>query len=99
MLRLLASGPDATGVELANQAVGSLRKTVDELAKAADGRFEEHHSFMLKLLLTQLEESENHIVLVESRIGAHLERYKPQVVALSRIPGVSFTVVWCHQSA
>lgn len=92
MLRLLASGNSITGETLAGQALGKLKRKVDELTKAGEGRFEEHHSFMLKLLLAQLDELEALIAHLESRIAARLEKYSQQVELLCQLPGVGITV-------
>jgi transposase len=91
MIRLLASGY-ATSEGLASQAMGSLKRKMEELTKAVEGKFEEHHSFMLRLLLAQLDELETIMAQLDSRIAARLQKYSTQVELLCQLPGVSSTV-------
>lgn len=87
MLRALAAGqtdPDA----LAELALGRLREKRDELRLALDGRFQEHHRFLLQLHLETLDHLETQIQKLQARIDPLLVPYRKPIERLMEIPGV-----------
>jgi transposase len=90
MLRALAKG-EATPVEMALLARGSLVKKLKDLRLALDGRMEEHHRFLLCLQLRKLDLLDADIETVEGRIADALTPYADQCAALQQIPGIHRT--------
>src|SRR5207244_10159010 len=71
MLRALIAGETDPG-KLAALALGRLRKQLPRLRSALTGRVTEHHRFVLKLLLDEVEMIEGLVIRLEERIGAVL---------------------------
>lgn len=88
MLRALLEG-DQTPAQIAQCARGRARGKLVELEAALEGRFEEHHRFILRLQLSRLERVEADIDMLDSRIEAQLAPWKEQRALLQTIPGVS----------
>jgi transposase len=87
MLADLAHG--ATGaVELARHAKGRLRNKIPELVAALEGRFEEHHRFLLGFELERLAEHERALSVLDAHIESKLTPYESQLRLLTQIPGV-----------
>jgi hypothetical protein len=59
---------------------------------ALDGRFEEHHRFLLAMQLRRLEAIEADIAALDLRIGERLEPYSAPHALLMQIPGVDWVV-------
>jgi len=74
--------------ELVKLAKGKLKKKKAQLRQALDGKFNEHHRFQIRLLMKALEECEDHLVEVDTRIEPYLMPYADQVERLDAIPGV-----------
>ena len=91
MLRALADG-ETNPERLADLAQGLLRKKLDELRLALDGRIRDHHRFILKLHLQKLDELDQHVQKLDQEIDRRLEPYREQIERLSEIPGVKDTV-------
>jgi transposase len=90
MLRALLDG-QRDPAHLAELALGTLRKKIPELRLAMEGHFTEHHTFMLRRLLS-------HLNYLEQQIERFTERIKPRVEELlspadqhrlDAIPGVN----------
>lgn len=64
-------------VALAEHARTQMRKKRPELAKALDGRVEEHHRFLLRRHLIQLDFLEEQITAFAAQIDAHLDALSP----------------------
>lgn len=87
MLRALAAGqtdPDA----LAELARGRLREKRAPLRLALDGRFQEHHRFLLQIHLETLDHLEAQIQKLQERIDPLLAPYREPIERLMEIPGV-----------
>lgn len=75
--------------EIAALARGSLRQKQSALRDALDGRFEEHHRFLLQTQLERMDELDGHLTTMEQRIDTKLAPYREQHTRLMQIPGVS----------
>jgi transposase len=78
--------------EIAALARGTLRQKQAALRDALDGRFEEHHRFLLQTQLGRMDELDAHITTMEQRIDTKLTPYREQHTRLMQIPGVSRVV-------
>ncbi len=84
----------AGGVEpnaLAQLANPRVKATTAELAEALRGRVTDHHRFLLKLHLDQVDVLEAAIQQVERRIAEHMRPFQTAVEQLTTIPGISYT--------
>jgi transposase len=87
MLKALVRG-DATPAEMAQLAKKRLRQKLADLELALEGNVEEHHRFLLEIQLSRLEQLDEHIVKLDSRIDDKLAPYREQHRRLITIPGV-----------
>ncbi len=79
--------------KLARLAGGNrLKASPAEFAAALRGRVTEHHRFLLKLHLGQIDALEGAVREVEARLGEALEPFQEAIEHLSTMPGVSYTV-------
>ena len=76
-------------VDLTN---GRLKASRTSLVEALRGRVREHHRFLLKLHLEQIDALQAAVRGVEARLGATLEPFRERAALLTTIPGVSETV-------
>jgi transposase len=90
MLCALAAG-ERDPVKLAELAVGQLRGKIPELKRALQGHFTEHHRFLLRSLLDQIEHLEGQIGLFSDRIASCLCPILDDATMerLDEIPGVN----------
>ena len=72
MLRALIEGK-ATIQAMAELAKGLLRKKIPQLETALEGKFEEHHRFLLNLQLERVEVAEKDLAVLEQRIQEKLQ--------------------------
>jgi transposase len=77
-----------TPSQIADLAKGRLRKKLEDLARALDGRVEEHHRFLLAMQLERLEQVETTIVRLDERIDQRLAPYAEPHARLTQIPGI-----------
>jgi transposase len=91
MLRLIAGG-ETDPEKLANVAKGRLRNKLRELARALEGRVEEHHRFLLRQQLRRLDHFDADLAELDVYIDGRLEPYRAQHKLLMQIPGVSWLV-------
>jgi transposase len=91
MLRALIEGK-ATPQEMAELAKGLLRKKLPELELALEGKFEEHHRFLLVLQLKRVQAAEEDLAVLERRIQEKLKPYEAQLTLLQEVPGVDWTL-------
>lgn len=77
--------------ELAKLRRGRVKATREELIEAVRGRLRDHHRFLLRLHLNQIDALEASIRELEVRAGELLEPFRPYVEQLTTIPGVSET--------
>ena len=91
MLRKLVSDPKATPQQIADLALGSMRKKQDDLVLALEGRVTEHNRFMIDQLLDLLDDLDRRIRVIEDRIEAISAPFKRAVEIVDTIPAVSTT--------
>jgi transposase len=88
MIRALIAGV-MTPPQMADLSRKRMRSKIPELTAALNGKVSEHHRFMLKFLLEQIESLEGQIALLDKRIEevmSPLEQAAMQV--LDEIPGI-----------
>jgi transposase len=78
--------------KLVELTTGRLKASRSELVEALRGRVREHHRFLLKLHLGQIEGLQAAVRDVEARIGETLRPFRERADLLITIPGVSDTV-------
>lgn len=76
-------------VQLSSLARGSLVRKQKELQDALYGRFNEHHRFMLSLILQSIDQVNAAIEKIEIQIDLYLDQMSEDAVLLQTIPGVS----------
>jgi len=87
MLQALAEGR-AAPVEMADLAKRRLRRKVDQLALALDGRLAEHQRLLLGLHIRRLSEIDRDLAEIEAAIRAAMRPFAAQQACLATIPGV-----------
>jgi transposase len=89
MLRALING-EKDPVVLADLARGRLRAKIPQLQEALSGEMEEHHRFLLKLLVEQVEFVEKQIEALTAQIGKVLPvPFEEAVGRLDTVPGIN----------
>ncbi len=91
ILEAIASGK-TDPQQLAALAHPSVKAPRSEIAEALEGRVGEHHRFMLRLHLDQIDALEAAVARVEGRIEKMLSPFRAEVERLCTIPGFSTTV-------
>lgn len=91
ILQALVAG-ESDPERLADLTKGRLKASRRQIIDALHGRVTEHHRFMLKLHLGQIETLENAVRVVEARLGDALRPFRAAIERLSTMPGVSETV-------
>jgi len=76
---------------LADLTRGRLKATRVDLRDALHGRVTDHHRFMIKLHLTQIDALETAVATIEARIGDALGPFRAAVSLLTTMPGLSET--------
>jgi transposase len=76
---------------LADLTRGRLKATRADLVDALHGRVTDHHRFMMKLHVTQIDALEAAIATIEARIGDALGPFRAAVSLLTTMPGLSET--------
>lgn len=87
MLEAIIAGQDDPA-ELADLAKRRLRSKIPELEQALYGKLTEHHRWMLKLLLDQLQTNEQFVARLDKRIAELTHPLKPVLEKLDAVPGV-----------
>lgn len=88
MLTALIQG-DQSPEQMAQLARLRLRKKIPQLTEALTGKVNEHHRFMLKMLLTQLQQIEEQVELFDARIEEVMSPLQQEAMKkLDEIPGV-----------
>lgn len=96
MLEAIIDG-QADPEQLADLALGHLRKKIPELQLALTGSVREHHRFLLQRLLGQLRFVENEIALLDQHLEQIGQREPALAAAVARwttIPGVDQVAAW-----
>jgi transposase len=91
MLRALAKG-DHDPAELAQLARGTLRKKLEPLCLALEGRMEHSHRLMLEIQLARLDESDAHLARLWQWVSERLKPYHTQMVQLMQVYGIDQVV-------
>jgi len=91
ILRALIGG-ETDPERLANLRHGRLKADHRALVEALRGQVTDHHRFLLKVHLSQVEALERTVSEVEARLGEALEPFRGAADLLSTIPGVSETM-------
>jgi transposase len=89
---LIAGKQDAA--ELADLAVGVLRKKRDQLVQALSGKVNDHHRLMLDKLLRALKTRETEIAEDEADIRRQIEPFGKAVLAWMQVPGIDEVTAW-----
>jgi transposase len=76
---------------LADLTRGRLKATRADLLDALHGRVTDHHRFMIKLHLAQIDALETAVATIEARIGDALGPFRAAVSLLTTMPGLSET--------
>jgi transposase len=88
MLRALIRG-DSAPAQMADLSRGRLRLKIPKLTEALSGRVTEHHRFMLKLLLDQVEQYEQQVTKLDRRIEEVMSPLQKTALSmLDEIPGI-----------
>lgn len=90
ILRALIAG-ETDPARLTTLTTGRLKASPAQLMDVLHGRVTDHHRFMLKLHLTQVEALEIAVADVEARIGEALAPFRAAVSLLTTMPGLSDT--------
>jgi transposase len=87
MLRAMAAG-EVNKEQLAEMAEGLLRKKLETLRLALEGKVREHHRFLLKMQLDRLDQLEEDLATLDTEIQKRLEPHRKEATLLATIPGV-----------
>ena len=87
MIRRLIAG-DTDPVALAELARRQLRRKIPQLQAALQGRVTDHHRFLLRSLLNQIDYLEGLIAEFDARIGEAMGPYEQAEARLRTIPGI-----------
>ncbi|MGV1010651.1 MAG: IS110 family transposase [Dermatophilaceae bacterium] len=90
MLQALIGGQRAPDV-LADLARGRLRNKTGLLEQSFQGRFTEHHAYLLTIMLARIDALTRDIEALDSRIEAHVAPFAETVATVSAIPGLGPT--------
>jgi transposase len=88
MLEALVAG-ETDPAKLADLARRRLREKLPQLRRALAGRVTEHHRFLLRLHLDQLQQLEGLIERLAERLGEKMAPFAVAVGRLTTIPGIS----------
>jgi transposase len=91
MLEALIQGERNPEV-LAGLAKGTLKSRIPELIDALTGRFKEHHAFMARLHLDQIDAHSRIIDQLTTRLEKAMEPFRAAREFLATIPGVSLKI-------
>ena len=83
-----ATDPD----QLARLAHPRVKAPRSEIAEALEGKVTEHHRFLLRLHLDQIDALDRAIASVEDQIEEHLKPFRELVELISSVPGLATTM-------
>ena len=87
MIEAIMAG-DFDPESISNLAVGKLKNKKDDLKKALEGHFRDHHRFMIQASLDHIESLEKIIAGLDQEINLKLKDYHREFELLQTIPGV-----------
>jgi transposase len=91
MLQALIDG-QASPQQMADLARTSMRGKIPELVEALEGRFADHHAFLTRMYLEQIDQLTPMIDELTERIETLIEPFRPARDLLATIPGVNTLV-------
>lgn len=91
MLKALVEGTRSPA-QMADLARGVLRRKLEPLALALEGRFGEHHRYLLALHLRRLEAMQAELTDLDSRIEERMQAFRHQRDQLMQIPGIDRSI-------
>lgn len=92
MIDALIQG-EQDGRKLARLAHGRVKASQEQIADALQGRVREHHRFLLKLHLHQIDALDGSVAMLDARVEELLLPFAESVKRLKTIPGVRDIVV------
>ena len=93
IIRAILDGHEDPGW-LVDRARSRLRKKQAELRLVLRGKINDHHRFMLKELMDEVEFVERKIARLESRIEEMMKPYQAEIDLLCTIPGIKHITAW-----
>jgi len=87
MMAALVAG-ERDPLVLAGMARTAMRKKIPELRQAFEGRFSDHHAFLLSRMLARVDAIDTDIAAVDSRIEELIAPFADAAARLDDIPGV-----------
>jgi transposase len=93
IIRSILKGHEDPGW-LADNARSRLRSKQAELRLVLRGKINDHHRFMLKELMDEVEFVEGKIARLESRIEEMMKPYQAEIDLLCTIPGIKHITAW-----
>jgi len=88
VLEAIADG-ETDPARLIDRTTGRLRASRESLQEALRGHVTEHHRFMLRLHLDQIDALDKAITTVDTEVGKTVEPFRDSVDQLKSVPGVS----------
>jgi transposase len=89
MIRSLLEKDKLTKEEISQLAKGSLKKKVDQLEKALNGKLTDHHRFLLKMHLENLDHLARQIEKIDEEIKRKMIPFQKEAKLIQTIPGIS----------
>jgi transposase len=89
MIRALLEKDKLSREEIADMAKGKLKKKTDLLVKALDGRVTDHHRFLLRLHLDNIEYLSCQIGKIDEEIQQKMAPFQEKSKMIQTIPGIS----------
>jgi transposase len=84
---------------LAGLAVAGAKKKADQLAEALDGQFTEHHAWMCRHLLAQIDHLDALIAELDARVAVLTRDHDDDLTNLDTVPGIgrkAAEIVWAE---
>jgi len=89
MIRSLLEKDKLSKEEIAQLAKGSLKKKVDQLDKALNGKITDHHRFLLKMHIENIDHLAKQIEKIDEEIKRKMIPFQTDAKLIQTIPGIS----------
>lgn len=89
MIRSLLEKDKLSKEEIAQLAKGSLKKKVDQLDKALNGKITDHHRFLLKMHMENIDHLAKQIEKIDEEIKRKMIPFQTEAKLIQTIPGIS----------
>ena len=89
MIRSLLEKDKLSKEEISQLAKGSLKKKVDLLEKALDGKITDHHRFLIKMHMENLDHLARQIEKIDEQIERKMIPFQKETNLIQSIPGIS----------